>query len=438
MVDVFLKLEQKINDRSARVGIIGLGYVGLPLAVSFSQAGFNTLGIDVQQKRVDSINHGQSYVADVPSKSLQSEVGANRLQTTTDQSKLGQVDAICICVPTPLTRTKDPDLTYVIREAEEVAKYLRPGQIVVLESTTYPGTTRQVVLPILESSGLKCGADFYLAYSPERVDPGNKKYRIKNTPKLVGGINPESTRLARALYSQIADSVIPVSSPEVAEMTKIFENVFRSVNIALANELAQLCHNMNVSVWEVIEAASTKPFGYMPFYPGPGVGGHCIPLDPYYLSNKAREFDFHTRFIELAAETNEHMPYYTVFRILEALNDSGKPLNKAKIFVLGVTYKKDTEDTRESPCLKVIQLLREKGANVSYNDPYIKTIELDNGSLLSRELNRANLTEADCVVITTDHSYYNIDEVVANSKLIFDARGVTRGISSNKIIRLGE
>jgi UDP-N-acetyl-D-glucosamine dehydrogenase len=438
MVDVLQKLEEKINDRSARVGIIGLGYVGLPLSVAFSQAGFNTLGIDIQQKRVDLINRGQSYVADVSSKSLKAEVGANRLQATTDQSKLAEQDGICICVPTPLTKTKDPDLSYVTREAEEVAKYLRRGQIVVLESTTYPGTTRQVVLPILESSGLKCGVDFYLAYSPERVDPGNKRYRIKNTPKLVGGITKECTRLSKILYSKITDSVVPVSCPEVAEMTKIFENVFRSVNIALVNELAQLCHNMSVSAWEVIEAASTKPFGYMPFYPGPGVGGHCIPLDPYYLSNKAREFDFHTRFIELAAETNEHMPYYTVFRILEALNEAGKPLNKAKIFVLGVTYKKDTEDIRESPSLKVIQLLREKGADVSYNDPYIKTVELANVSLLSRELTEANLAEADCVVIATDHSCYNIHEIIANSRSIFDSRGVTRGINNNKIIRLGE
>jgi UDP-N-acetyl-D-glucosamine dehydrogenase len=438
MVDVLQKLEEKINDRSARVGIIGLGYVGLPLSVAFSQAGFNTLGIDIQQKRVDLINRGQSYVADVSSKSLKAEVGANRLQATTDQSKLAEQDGICICVPTPLTKTKDPDLSYVTREAEEVAKYLRRGQIVVLESTTYPGTTRQVVLPILESSGLKCGVDFYLAYSPERVDPGNKRYRIKNTPKLVGGITKECTRLSKILYSKITDSVVPVSCPEVAEMTKIFENVFRSVNIALVNEMAQLCHNMSVSAWEVIEAASTKPFGYMPFYPGPGVGGHCIPLDPYYLSNKAREFDFHTRFIELAAETNEHMPYYTVFRILEALNEAGKPLNKAKIFVLGVTYKKDTEDIRESPSLKVIQLLREKGADISYNDPYIKTVELANVSLLSRELTEANLAEADCVIIATDHSCYNIHEIIAHSKSIFDSRGVTSGINNNKIIRLGE
>jgi UDP-N-acetyl-D-glucosamine dehydrogenase len=438
MAVVLTKLEEKINDRTARVGIIGLGYVGLPLAVAFSQAGFNTLGIDIQQKRVDLINSGQSYVADVPSKILQSEIGAKRLQTTTDQSKLAELDAICICVPTPLTKTKDPDLSYVTHEAKEVAKYLRPGQIVVLESTTYPGTTRQVVLPVMESSGLKCGLDFYLAYSPERVDPGNKKYGVKNTPKLVGGVNPESTHLAKVLYSKITDSVIPVSSPEIAEMTKIFENVFRSVNIALVNELAQLCHNMNASVWEVIEAASTKPFGYMPFYPGPGVGGHCIPLDPYYLSNKAREFDFHTRFIELAAETNEHMPYYTVYRIVEALNDRGKPLNNAKIFVLGVAYKKDTEDARESPSLKIIELLQDKGANVMYNDSYIPEISLNQGRLASVELTKKNLSYADCVIIATDHSYYNINEIITSSKFIFDSRGITQGINNNKILRLGE
>jgi UDP-N-acetyl-D-glucosamine dehydrogenase len=433
-----LKLQEKIGNKSARIGIVGLGYVGLPLAVAFSEAGFKVLGVDVQQKRVDAVNQGQSYIADVPAERLQAVIARNCLQTTTDQSKLSEADAICICVPTPLTRTKDPDLSHVVRESKEVAKCLQPGQLVVLESTTYPGTTKQVVLPILESSKLKCGTDFYLAYSPERVDPGNKKHSLKNTPKIVGGINPESTHLAKVLYSQIADTVVPVSSPEVAEMTKIFENVFRSVNIALVNELAQLCHNMNMSVWEVIDAASTKPFGYMPFYPGPGVGGHCIPLDPYYLANKAREFDFHTRFIELAAEINEHMPHYVASRILEALNERGKSLNGAKIFVLGVAYKKDVEDVRESPSLKLLQLLREKGANVSYNDPYIPRIKLSQGSLASVKLTRGNLASADCVIIATDHSCYNMDEVVAQAKLVFDTRGVTKGLRGNNIVRLGE
>jgi UDP-N-acetyl-D-glucosamine dehydrogenase len=433
-----LKLEEKINNKSAKIGIVGLGYVGLPLAVAFSEAGFNVLAIDIQQKRVDSVKRGQSYIADVPAERLQALIARGCLQTTTDQSSLREADAVCICVPTPLTKTKDPDLSHVIHESKEMAKYLHPQQLIVLESTTYPGTTRQVVLPILESSKLKCGTDFYLAYSPERVDPGNKKHNVKNTPKLVGGINPESTQLAKLLYSQIADTVVPVSSPEVAEMTKIFENVFRSVNIALVNELAQLCHNMKVSVWEVIDAASTKPFGYMPFYPGPGVGGHCIPLDPYYLANKAREFDFHTRFIELAAEINEFMPYYVASRILEALNDRGKKLNGAKIFVLGVAYKKDAEDIRESPSLKLIQLLREKGADLSYHDPYIADIRLPEASLTSKDLTKENLSWADCVVIATDHSCYNMDEVIARSKLVFDTRGMTRGLKSKNIIRLGE
>jgi UDP-N-acetyl-D-glucosamine dehydrogenase len=294
------------------------------------------------------------------------------------------------------------------------------------------------VLPILESSKLRGGVDFYLAYSPERVDPGNKKHSIRNTPKIVGGINSESTELARHLYSQVAEMVVPVSCPEVAEMTKIFENVFRSVNIALVNELAQLCHNMNVSVWEVIDAASTKPFGYMPFYPGPGVGGHCIPLDPYYLASKAREFDFHTRFIELAAEINEHMPYYIVSRIIEALNASGKSLKGANVFALGVAYKKDIDDTRESPSLRLIQLLSDKGAKVSYNDPFIPEIKLSQGSLTSIALTKENLSSADCVVIATDHSCYNMDEVVAHAKLVFDTRGVTKGLRGNNIVRLGE
>ncbi|MBC8274237.1 MAG: nucleotide sugar dehydrogenase [Chloroflexi bacterium] len=432
------KLEAKIKDKSATIGIVGLGYVGLPLAVAFCEAGFGVLGIDVQQKRVDLVNQGESYIADVPGARLQAVVANNLLQATTEQSRLKETDAICVCVPTPLTKTKDPDLSHVIRESEEISKNLQPGQLVVLESTTYPGTTREVVLPILESSKLRGSVDFYLAYSPERVDPGDKNHSIRNTPKLVGGIDSRSTELAKLLYSQVADIVIPVSCPEVAEMSKIFENVFRSVNIALVNELAQLCCNMNVSVWEVIDAASTKPFGYMTFYPGPGIGGHCIPLDPYYLANKAREFDFHTRFIELAAEINEHMPYYVIFRILEALNARGRSLNGAKIFLLGVAYKKDIEDIRESPSLKLVQLLRDKGAVVSYNDPYILEIQLSQGSLGSIQLTQASLSSADCVVIGTDHSCYDMEQVVAHSKLVFDTRGVTRGLKADNIVRLGE
>jgi len=431
-------IDEKIRSRSAKVGVVGLGYVGLPLAVAFSEAGFRVLGFDIQQKRVDLVNQGKSYIADVSEARLSSALANNLVEATTDQSRLGEVDAICVCVPTPLTKTKDPELAYVISESEAVSRYLQKGQLVVLESTTYPGTTREVMLPILERSELKAGQDFYLAFSPEMIDPGNKKYTIKNTPKIVGGINHESTKLAELLYQQVADIVIPVSCPEVAELTKVFQNVFRSVNIALVNELAHLCEQMGLSVWEVIDAASTKPFGYMPFYPGPGIGGHCIPLDPYYLANKAREYDFHTRFIELAAEINEHMPYHVVSRILEALNTRGKSLNGAKILVLGVAYKKDVEDTRESPALKIIQLLREKGAEVSYNDPYVSQIHVPAGDMESVELSGECLAAMGCVVIVADHSCYDIGEVVARAKLVFDTRGATRGLRSDNIVRLGE
>jgi len=433
-----LKLADKIGNKSARVGIVGLGYVGLPLAVAFAEAGFKVLGFDTQQKRVDLVNQGKSYIADVPDTHLSSALDNDFLEATTNQSKLKEMDAIFICVPTPLTRTREPDLSYVIHEAEELSKYLRHDQLVVLESTTYPGTTREVMLPILERSGLKGGSDFCLAFSPERVDPGSKNYNIKNTPKVVGGIDPKSTEVAALLYQQVAEAVIPVSCPEVAELTKVFENVFRSVNIALVNELAQLCQRMNISVWEVIAAASSKPFGYMPFYPGPGVGGHCIPLDPYYLANKAREYDFHTRFIELAAEINEHMPYYVVSCIMEALNTQGKSLNRAEILVLGAAYKKDVGDVRESPSLKLIQLLQDKGARISYNDPYIPDIQLSHGSLSSVDFTEEYLSSMDCVVIATDHSCYNIERIVDEAKLIVDTRGVTKGLVRKNIVRLGE
>lgn len=431
-------LEQKLRNKTAVIGVVGLGYVGLPLAVAFSEAGFKVLGFDMQQKRVDSVNKGQSYIVDINSEHLSVLVANNLLQATTAQSRLKEVDAVCICVPTPLTKTKEPDLSYVTRESEELSRYLQPGQLVVLESTTYPATTREVMLPILERSGLKVGQDFYLAYSPERVDPGNKKYSIKNTPKIVGGIDSVSTKLAELLYRQVADVVVAVSAAEVAEMAKVFENVFRSVNIALVNELAQLCEKMGISVWEVIDAARSKPFGYMPFYPGPGIGGHCIPLDPYYLASKAREYDFHARFIALAAEINERMPYYVTSRIMEALNASGKSLKDAEVLVLGVAYKKDVGDTRESPSLRLIQLLCEKGAKVNYNDPYIPTLQLDQETLVSVEVTDESLYLADCVVIATDHECYDIEKIVASSKLVFDTRGATRGSNSDNIVRLGE
>lgn len=431
-------LEERIRNKSAHIGIVGLGYVGLPLAVAFAEARIKVLGFDIQQWRVDEVNGGRSFIIDVSSERLDAVVKNGLLKATTDQSRLGEVDAICICVPTPLTATKDPDLSYVIHESEVISEYLKAGQLVILESTTYPGTTRETMIPVLERSGLKAGQDFYLAFSPERVDPGNKKFTMKNTPKIVGGINERSTNLAQAIYSCVADTVITVSSPEVAEMTKVFENVFRSVNIALVNELAYLCEKMGISVWEVIDAASTKPYGYTPFYPGPGIGGHCIPLDPYYLANKAREFDFHTRFIELAAEINESMPYHVTYSVLGALNDRSKSLKGAKIFVLGVAYKKDIEDVRESPSLKIIELLIEKGASVHYNDPYIPKLKLPRETITSVEVNDEILSSSDCVVIATDHSCYNIDDIVAKAKLVFDTRGVTRGLKNGNIVRLGE
>jgi len=431
-------LEQKIKDRTAQVAIVGLGYVGLPLAVAFAEAGFTVLGIDIQQKRTDSVNAGRSYIADVPSERLLSLRSKGLLEATVDQNRLGETDAICICVPTPLTKTKDPDLSYVVHESEEISRRLKRGQLIVLESTTYPGTTRQVVQPILERSGLKGGVDFHLAFSPERVDPGSKKFHIRNTPKLIGGIDPESTRLGRLLYQQVADTVLSVSTPEVAEMTKVFENVFRSVNIALVNELAQLCQNMGVSVWEVIDAAATKPFGYMPFYPGPGVGGHCIPLDPYYLANKAREYDFHTRFIELAAEINERMPYYVTSRIMEVLNKRGRSLKGTPILVLGVAYKRDVADARESPSMKLVELLWEKGADLKYNDPHIPVIKVGDHELHSADITDRLLSEVECCVIATDHSSYDLDRIAARSRLLFDARGATKGLKRPNIVRLGE
>ena len=430
------RLERKLKEKSAVVGIVGLGYVGLPLALAFSEAGFKVLGFDVRQKNVDSVNKGQSYIADVGSERLSAAVERSMLEATTDQSRLKEVDAICVCVPTPLTKTKEPDLSYVTYEAEQISRYLQPGQLVVLESTTYPGTTNEVMLPILERSGLRVGQDFYVAYSPERVDPGSKGHSIRNTPKLVGGIDAQSARLAELLYSGVAEVVVPVSSPKVAEMAKVFENVFRSVNIALVNELTMLCEKIGISVWEVIDAASSKPFGYMPFYPGPGIGGHCIPLDPYYLANKAREYDFHTRFIELAADINEQMPSYVASRIMEALNTRGKSLSGAKMLVLGVAYKKDVGDDRESPSLKLIRLLREKGANLSYNDPYIGNIQIAEENLASVELTDERLSMSDCVVIATDHSCYDYQNITDKASLVFDARGATKKLRGNNIVRL--
>ncbi len=436
--NIHLPLKEKLVKKTATIGIVGLGYVGLPLALAFAQADFKVLGFDTQSDKVSRINKGESYISDVSSKDLGAVVKAKRFSATADMGRLSESDVVCICVPTPLTKKREPDLSYVTDAAKAIARCLRQGQLIILESTTYPGTTREVVLPALEKSGLKAGKDFYLAYSPERVDPGNKKYGIKNTPKIVGGIDTAATELTRQFYSCVADRVIPVSSTETADMTKIFENTFRHVNIALVNEIAQLCERMGISVWEVIETASSKPFDFMPFYPGPDVGGHCIPLDPSYLASKAREYDFITRFIELAEEINTRMPHHVTTRIMENLKSQGKNLKGAKILVLGAAYKKNVPDIRESPTLKLAQLLMEKGANLKYNDPYIPAITLEKRTLKSVELTKENLAWADCTVIATAHTCYDINKIVAASQLVFDCRGVTRNIAADNIIRLGE
>ncbi len=431
-------LESRITDKSAEIGIVGLGYVGLPLALAFAEAGFNVTGIDSDKGRVDKITRGVSYLLDIESARLKKAVASGRLKASTNQSALRRVDTIIICVPTPLTKTKEPDLTYIVSATNDIARYLRLGHLVILESTTYPGTTREIVLPLLESTGLRVGIDYFLTFSPERIDPGSRKFTIRNTPKVVGGMEPKSTKLAALLYAHVSDKVLEVSTPEVAEMDKVFENVFRSVNIALVNELAKLCEKMNINVWEVIKCASSKPFGYMPFYPGPGVGGHCIPLDPYYLASKAREYLFHTRFIELAAEINETMPEYIVERIVDTLNTRSKSVKGSRILVLGVAYKKDIEDLRESPALHVIELLLEKKAKVDYHDPYILEVKEGNLKLRSIKLDKTILSNYDCTVIVTDHSNYDLKSIVKDSKLVFDTRGCTVGIKADNIIRLGE
>ena len=434
-----MDLKNKLENKSAVIGIIGLGYVGLPLAVAFAEAGFSVVGFDRSSERILQVTQGKSYIIDVTSKSLSAQVKNGQLITTGSYDDLRNTDVILICVPTPLTKTKEPDLSYVENVAVNLSSIIKGEQLIVLESTTYPGTTRELLQPILERSGLEANKDFYLAFSPERVDPGNKKYNIANTPKVVGGINEISTKLATLLYQNVTKSVVPVSSPDVAEMTKLFENIFRSVNIALVNELSRLCENMGLSVWEVVAAASTKPFGFKSFYPGLGVGGHCIPLDPYYLASKAKEYNFHTRFIELAAEINESMPIHIAERIGEALNKHGKSIQGTKLLVLGVAYKKNVSDTRESPSIKLIEILQNKGAEVSYNDPYVPGIEISDHSLISEKLSPKKLTSYDCVIIATDHSDYDFDDIIDNSKLIFDTRGITKNLSNdNKIFRLGE
>jgi UDP-N-acetyl-D-glucosamine dehydrogenase len=428
-------LEEKIRTRTARVGIIGLGYVGLPLAMEFAKAGYPVTGIDVQESKVARLNAGESYVQDVGNDCLRPLVESGKFRATTDFSAVTQLDTINIAVPTPLRKTKDPDLSYIVSACQETAKYLGPGKLVILESTTYPGTTDELVLPMLERPGLKVGEHFFLCFSPERVDPGNAKYQTANIPKVVGGITPACTQMGALLYSQALETVVPVSSTRVAEMVKLLENTFRMINIGLANEIALMCDRMGINVWEVIDAAATKPFGFMPFYPGPGLGGHCIPIDPFYLSWKTKQAGIEARFIDLAGYINGQMPHFAVDKIQNALNDHGKPLKGSHIHILGVAYKRDIDDVRESPALDIILLLERRGARVTYSDPYVPKIRLE-GHDLEAEHALPSAARADCVVVVTDHSSFDYAALVERSRLIVDTRNALKNHPSPKVVRL--
>ena len=433
-----LQLRRKIESRQARVGIAGLGYVGLPLAAEFARAGFSVTGIDIDSRKVDSLNRGDSYVKDVSPAALKPLVKNRSLRATTDFSVLRELDTINIAVPTPLRKTKDPDMSYIVNACQEIVQYVHPGMLIILESTTYPGTTEELLLPMFQKVGLKVGEDFFLCFSPERVDPGNPKYQTRNIPKVVGGVTAACTEMGALFYSQAIDKVIPVSSTRVAEMVKLLENTFRMINIGLANEIALMCDRIGVNVWEVIDAAATKPFGYMPFYPGPGLGGHCIPIDPFYLSWKTKQAGIEARFIELAGYINGQMPHFVVDKIQNALNDHCKPLRGSRVHVLGVAYKRDIDDVRESPALDIIHMLGQRGAIVTYSDPFVPKLRAD--SLLSRDMEAIPIDEgvsqSDCVVIVTNHQAFDYGRIVQRSKLIVDTRNALKGISSNKIIRL--
>jgi UDP-N-acetyl-D-glucosamine dehydrogenase len=437
-------LEEKIQKGQATVGTLGLGYVGLPLSVEFAAAGLKVTGFDLSQEKVASVNRGESYIKDVPADRLKALVSEGRLRASADFAGLADCDAIIICVPTPLSKTKDPDLTMVVDAAKAIAARLRPGQLVVLESTTYPGTTEELILPLLEARGLKVGEQFFLAFSPERVDPGNAKYHTKNTPKIIGGVTPACTRVARSLYNKAIDTIIPVSSTQTAEMVKLLENTFRSVNIGLVNELVLMCDRLDVDVWEVIDAAATKPFGFMPFYPGPGLGGHCIPIDPLYLSWKLKTLNYRARFIELAGEINSQMPEYVCAQVADALNDRERSVKGSKILVLGVAYKKDIEDVRESPALDIIRILQSRGANVSYHDPYVPELRTDDehggGGGKGERLKSVDLLpgvrDAHAVVIVTDHTAFPYPKIIDAAQLIVDTRNATKGIVSDKILKI--
>jgi UDP-N-acetyl-D-glucosamine dehydrogenase len=429
-----LQLKEKLEQRQARVGVIGLGYVGLPLAVEFARAGFDVTGFDVDESKVADINAGRSYILDVKTEDVAASVKAGKLRATTDMSKLGEMDAVDICVPTPLRKTKDPDMSYVVSAAEQIARFIHPGMLIVLESTTYPGTTAEVLQPMFEARGLTVGEGFYLAFSPERVDPANEKFNTRNTPKVVGGTTPACSEVAAALYSAAVDTVVPVSSTQVAEMVKLLENTFRAVNIGLVNEIALMSHRMNIDVWEVIDAARTKPFGFMPFYPGPGLGGHCIPIDPFYLSWKAKQSGFECRFIELAGHVNGSMPEYVVERISEALNTKKKAINGARIHLFGIAYKKDVSDMRESPALDILQLLHRRGAELSYTDPYVPSLQ--EGALCLRSIAEDAVDGVDCAVIATDHKAFDYAAMPGRFPLIVDTRNALKGNPAKNVFRL--
>jgi len=427
-------LEEKIRTRQAKVGIVGLGYVGLPLAVEFAKAGFEVTGIDLSDSKVARIQAGDSYVGDVPSATLGPLVESGKLKATSDFAVVRDLDTVNICVPTPLRKTKDPDMSFIVSACGEIAKYFHAGMLVILESTTYPGTTDELVLPMLEQGGLKAGQDFFLCFSPERVDPGNPTYNTSNIPKVVGGVTPACSEMGRLFYSQALRKVVAVSSTQVAEMVKLLENTFRMINIGLVNEIAMMCDRIGINVWEVIEAAATKPFGFMPFYPGPGLGGHCIPIDPFYLSWKTKQAGIEARFIELAGYINGQMPHFVVDKIQNALNDHGKPVKGSHIHVLGVAYKKNIEDVRESPALDIMLLLKRRGARLTFSDPYVAQLDLEGQQLKSQDA--ALVASADCTVVVTDHSSFDYRKIADAAKLIVDTRNAFKGISSPKIVRL--
>jgi UDP-N-acetyl-D-glucosamine dehydrogenase len=429
-------LQEKIRTRKARVGVIGLGYVGLPLAVEFARAGLDVTGFDVDAGRVDDVNQGRSYIVDMSDGEMREILASGRLRATADFAQLADMDTINICVPTPLRKTKDPDLTYIVSAVRSIRDHLRRGQLIVLESTTYPGTTEEVVQPLLEESGLRAGRDFYLAFSPERIDPGNPHFQTRNIPKVVGGHTPACVAAAQTLYEQCIETVVPVSSTRVAEMVKLLENTFRSVNIGLVNELAQMSQRLGIDVWEVIDAAKTKPFGFMAFYPGPGLGGHCIPVDPYYLSWKARMHDFEPRFIELAGIVNESMPRFVVERVTEALNRRSRSVRDSKIHLIGIAYKRGVNDVRESPALNVMKLLFEKGAILSYSDPYVPKLREEGLELASVPLEATLSNGCDCAVILTDHTEFDYGFIARTANVVVDTRNALRAFTGDNIVRL--